>query len=124
MVDVKASDMKEIVLRYPEFFYQQRKNFLAKKFRIILKNSNKSRHYLKDMFLRHPTIFLKSYSSFLAKERFLLVHMGKNLKSEVAWPMLLKMNLNGHIKPRCQIAYKKDKDFNLMQTLIGTDQEF
>jgi hypothetical protein len=100
LLKVKASDFKEIILRYPEIIYQANRNHMHQKLFIIRKNTNNSQIYLRDMFLRHPTLFMKSMASFIAKERFLVIHMGKNLKSERCFPLLLKLNLNGFIKPR------------------------
>jgi hypothetical protein len=100
LLNIKASDFKELICMYPEFIYQHRKHILVEKIKIIQKNSNLSMYYVRDLFLRHPELFLKSHASFVAKERFLLIIMGKNLKAEKTWPIVLKFNLNQHIKPR------------------------
>ena len=54
----------------------------------------------------------------------MIVHLGRNLKMERTWPMMLKLNLNDHIKPRWNLAYDQDIEFDLTEALIGTDEEF
>lgn len=99
-IGVKGKDFKNIIVAYPEMILQHRRHILLEKFMVITKNTSTSRYYLKDMFIRHPELFLKSYASFKAKLKFLLVEMGRNLKAEPCFPLILKFNLNAHIKPR------------------------
>lgn len=123
-LQLKATDFKTIIMKYPDFMYQHRKHILVKKIAMIMKNSNKSVYYMRDLFMRHPELFTRSFASFIAKERFLKVYMGKNLKEEMSFPLLMKMNLNSHIKPRCELVYKRDQQFDLTSVLVGTDEEF
>lgn len=116
--------MKEIVLLYPEMLLQQRKHMLKEKIMMIRRNSNISNHYFRDLFYRHPELFLKSYSSFRSKIRFLIVDMGRNLKREEAFPLLLKYNFHQHIRPRCELAFEKDRDFDLTKVLTCPESEF
>eukprot|EP00344_Euplotes_crassus_P000969 CAMPEP_0197005804 /NCGR_PEP_ID=MMETSP1380-20130617/31376_1 /TAXON_ID=5936 /ORGANISM="Euplotes crassus, Strain CT5" /LENGTH=359 /DNA_ID=CAMNT_0042425077 /DNA_START=38 /DNA_END=1114 /DNA_ORIENTATION=+ len=124
LLGVKASDMKEIILRYPEFILQGRKNIIVEKIKIVMKNSNSPKLYLRDLFLRHPKLFLKSYASFKAKESFFIIELGRGLKTERSWPLMLKMNYNAHIRPRCALAYNQNFEFDITEALIGTDEEF
>ena len=122
---VTQDEFKQVVLAYPEYLLQNRRHILLDKSSIVLKNSNCSQYYIRRLFLRHPTLFLKSLASFKVKTRFLIVEMGRNLKYEKMFPLLLKFNYGDHIKPRCELVYDKfDRDFELTEVLKGTDQEF
>ncbi len=111
-------------MKYPEFIYQARRNILVEKLKIVIKNSKAPKLYLRDLFLRHPELFLKSYGSFKAKENFFVIELGRSLKGERSWPLMLKFNYNQHIRPRCTLAYNQNFEFDLTEALIGTDEEF
>jgi hypothetical protein len=125
LIRLTGNEFKNLIVQYPEYILQNRRHILIEKCSIVVKNSNSTQYYLKNLFLRHPTLFLKSLSSFKAKTRFLIVEMGRNLKYETTFPLLLKFNYGQHIKPRCELVFEKfDREFELSEVLKGTDQEF
>lgn len=94
------------------------------KLQVVTKNSGYSVHYLKDLFLRHPKFFMKSFASFKAKERYLKINMGRNLKKEEWFPIILNYNLNAHIKPRFELLLRINQNFDMKKALLGSDEEF
>ncbi len=80
--------------------------------------------YLRTLIKRHPDLFLKSWASYEAKILYLQKGLGRNLANEKTFPLLLKFNFNGVIRPRCDLLKEKLKYFELADVLPLTDEAF
>lgn len=79
---------------------------------------------MKHLFKRHPDIWLKSISSTEEKINFLKYKMNRDLKQEEHFPVILKFNFNEKIRPRCELVFAKNRDFNIGEVLKDDDETF
>jgi len=100
---IKAQEVVDIIVQYPDFIYQNKKDLLRRKVELIKKHTKVSDVYIRTMIRRHPDIFLKSWASFEAKITYISRTLGRALQYEKAFPLLLAFNYSTVIKPRCEI---------------------
>ncbi|CDW81088.1 UNKNOWN [Stylonychia lemnae] len=123
-LDIPAKDVVEIIDAFPEFIFQNKRNLLQKKVELIQKHSKCSVIYLRTLIKRHPDLFLKSWASFDAKVNYISKQLGRQLKNEKTFPMLLMFNYQDVLKPRCELLKESQQYYQFEDVLPLTDEAF
>lgn len=58
-IGLESEVVFSILDKYPEFVLQSRHDLLVKKLKLITKNKDFGKHFIKELFIRHPDLFLK-----------------------------------------------------------------
>jgi hypothetical protein len=124
--NISATYARTILKTYPEFILQNRRDLLAKKVNLILKNSpNRTECYIRNLIKRHPDLLMKSYASMEAKINYVKRNLNRQLHKERCFPLMLHLSYTEHIWPRCELLLQSgNKHFDLEAALTGSDKEF
>lgn len=57
--NVKAKEVVKLINDFPEFVYQNKRDLLNKKVKLIKEHSLRNDIYIRNLLTRHPDIFLK-----------------------------------------------------------------